>query len=424
MRIFSTIQISIKAMLANKLRTMLTVLGMVIGIASVIIVYSAGSGIESLILGQIESFGTDIVQTEIKVPNNKKGIKEDTQSSINIATGIQVTTLNLDDAEEIKKLSNIKDGYAAIIGQEQVSFHNENKKTMLLGVSSSYIDIDKSEIDYGRFFTENEDKSLSKVVVIGSKIKEKLFGQNNPIGKFIKIKKTKFKVIGVIKEKGAVMIMDFDDFIYVPIRTLQKRILGINYIMYTVHQLEDLSIGDKTAEDIRMLLRERHNIIKPDIVNDISRDDFRVTTMSEMMDMLGTVTGAITLLLLAIVAVSLVVGGVGIMNIMYVVISERTGEIGLRKAVGASNSDIVKQFLIESILITLTGGMIGILLGILISYFIYLGANYFGLDWRFKIPIKAYFVSLGFSTFFGIVFGVYPAKKASKLEPVEALNKL
>jgi len=424
MRIFSTIQISIKAMLANKLRTMLTVLGMVIGIASVIIVYSAGSGIESLILGQIESFGTDIVQTEIKVPNNKKGIKEDTQSSINIATGIQVTTLNLDDAEEIKKLPNIKDGYAAIIGQEQVSFHNENKKVMLFGVSSSYIDIDKSEIDYGRFFTENEDKSLSKVVVLGSKIKEKLFGQNNPIGKFIKIKKTKFKVIGVIKEKGAVMIMDFDDFIYVPIRTLQKRILGINYIMYTVHQLEDLSIGDKTAEDIRMLLRERHNIIKPDIVNDISRDDFRVTTMSEMMDMLGTVTGAITLLLLAIVVVSLIVGGVGIMNIMYVVISERTGEIGLRKAVGASNSDIVKQFLIESILITLTGGMIGILLGILISYFIYLGANYFGLDWRFKIPIKAYFVSLGFSTFFGIVFGVYPAKKASKLEPVEALNKL
>ena len=424
MRIFSTIQISIKAMLANKLRTMLTVLGMVIGIASVIIVYSAGSGIESLILGQIESFGTDIVQTEIKVPNNKKGIKEDTQSSINIATGIQVTTLNLDDAEEIKKLPNIKDGYAAIIGQEQVSFHNENKKVMLFGVSSSYIDIDKSEIDYGRFFTENEDKSLSKVVVIGSKIKEKLFGQNNPIGKFIKIKKTKFKVIGVIKERGAVMTMDFDDFIYTPIRTLQKRILGINYIMYTVHQLEDLSIGDKTAEDIRMLLRERHNIIKPDIVNDISRDDFRVTTMSEMMDMLGTVTGAITLLLLAIVVVSLVVGGVGIMNIMYVVISERTGEIGLRKAVGASNSDIVKQFLIESILITLTGGMIGILLGILISYFIYLGANYFGLDWRFKIPIKAYFVSLGFSTFFGIVFGVYPAKKASKLEPVEALNKL
>ena len=424
MRIFSTIQISIKAMLANKLRTMLTVLGMVIGIASVIIVYSAGSGIESLILGQIESFGTDIVQTEIKVPNNKKGIKEDTQSSINIATGIQVTTLNLDDAEEIKKLPNIKDGYAAIIGQEQVSFHNENKKVMLFGVSSSYIDIDKSEIDYGRFFTENEDKSLSKVVVLGSKIKEKLFGQNNPIGKFIKIKKTKFKVIGVIKERGAVMTMDFDDFIYTPIRTLQKRILGINYIMYTVHQLEDLSIGDKTAEDIRILLRERHNIIKPDIVNDISRDDFRVTTMSEMMDMLGTVTGAITLLLLAIVVVSLVVGGVGIMNIMYVVISERTGEIGLRKAVGASNSDIVKQFLIESILITLTGGMIGILLGILISYFIYLGANYFGLDWRFKIPIKAYFVSLGFSTFFGIVFGVYPAKKASKLEPVEALNKL
>ncbi len=424
MRIFSTIQISIKAMLANKLRTMLTVLGMVIGIASVIIVYSAGSGIESLILGQIESFGTDIVQTEVRVPNNKKGMKADTQSSMNIATGVQTTTLNLDDAEKIKKLPNIKNGYAAIIGQEQASFHNENKKTMLLGVSSSYIDVDKSEIDYGRFFTENEDKSLSKVVVIGSKIKEKLFGQNNPIGKFIKIKKTKFKVIGVIKEKGAVMIMDFDDFIYVPIRTLQKRILGINHVMYTVHQLKDLSIGDKTAEDIRILLRERHNIVKPDIVNDISRDDFRVTTMSEMMDMLGTVTGAITLLLLAIVAVSLVVGGVGIMNIMYVVISERTGEIGLRKAVGASNSDIVKQFLIESILITLAGGIIGVLFGILISYFIYLGANYFGFDWRFKIPVKAYFVSLGFSTFFGIIFGVYPAKKASKLEPVEALNKI
>ena len=225
-----------------------------------------------------------------------------------------------------------------------------------------------------------------------------------------------------MKERGAVMTMDFDDFIYVPIKTLQKRILGIDHAMYMVHQLEDLSIGEKTANNIRVLLRERHNIEKPKIAGNVGRDDFRVTTMSEMMDMLGTVTGAITLLLLAIVAVSLVVGGVGIMNIMYVVVSERTGEIGLRKAVGASNSDIVKQFLIESIIITIMGGIIGVLFGILISYFIYIGANYFGLDWRFKIPVKAYFISLGFSAFFGLVFGVYPAKKASKLEPVDALR--
>jgi putative ABC transport system permease protein len=182
-------------------------------------------------------------------------------------------------------------------------------------------------------------------------------------------------------------------------------------------------MAEVTADEIRFILRENHNISAPSEVGDISKDDFRVVTMTEMMEMLDVITGAITLLLLAIVIISIIVGGVGIMNIMYVIVSERTSEIGLRKAVGAKFKDIMSQFIVESILITVIGGLIGIFIGILFSYLISVGANYFGLDWRFSIPYKAYFVAFGFSLVFGVIFGVYPAAKAARMEPVEALRK-
>lgn len=420
------IKISAKNLQDNLVRTGLTVLGIVVGIASVIVVFAAGEGINDLILSQIESFGTDIIETEIKVPSDKKGTKAEQQSATRLATGMQITTLTLKDMEDVENLPNIRDGYVGIMSQEQVSYGNERKKAFLLGTTASYIDIDKSEIEFGRFFTESEDKSLSRVVVLGSKIKEKLFGDSNAIGKSIKIKNNKFRVIGVMEERGAVMTMDFDDYVYVPIRTLQKRMMGVDYVTYMVHRLYDLSISEETAAEVRSILRENHDLPNPEILpsgeEDTSKDDFRVVTMDEMLDTLGVVTNALTILLLAIVAISLIVGGVGIMNIMYVIVSERTNEIGLRKAVGANFNIIMAQFLIESILVTLVGGVIGILFGLLISYLIYLGANFYGLDWNFAVPFRAYVVAIIFSLFFGVIFGIFPARKAAKLDPIEALR--
>lgn len=439
MGIWAIIKISLRSIKGNKTRTGLTVLGIVIGIASVIIVYSAGEGISGLVYKQVESFGgTDLIETEVKAPSGKKGIAAEQQSAIAIAQGAQITTLTLEDMADVSKLPNIKNAYAAILGQEQVNYADQSKKTFIFGTTASIIDIDKTEIDYGRYFSDAEDKSEAPVAVLGYKIKDKLFGSSDPIGKYIKIRKVKFLVIGVAKERGAVMTLDYDNFVYAPIRTLQKRILGIDHIMFMIHQLKNPDLADQTAEEARLVIRANHNLasipleFKPgelaiknigEGMTDISKDDFRVVTMKESLGVLDTVTGAITLMLLAIVAISLVVGGVGVMNIMYVIITERTAEIGLRKAVGARFNDIMFQFLIESLIITLLGAVAGVLAGVGASYLISLGANYYGLDWRFLVPLKAYYVSLGFAVVFGLGFGIYPARKAARLDPIEALRQ-
>ncbi|MCK5060022.1 MAG: ABC transporter permease [Candidatus Pacebacteria bacterium] len=426
MSILAIIKISLTAMWNNKVRTGLTVLGVVIGIASVIIVFSAGEGINSLILGQIESFGgSDMIETEIKVPSSKKGGASEMQSGTNLAMGVQVTTLTLDDVDDINKLPNVVDSYAGIMAQEQVSYGNELRKAYLFGTTASFIELDQSEVESGRFFTEAEDKSLARVAVLGYKMKEKLFGESDPLGRYIKIRKEKFRVIGVLEERGAVMVIDFDDFIYAPVRTLHKKIMGIDHVTFTMHKVADVEKIEDTQEQIRYILRENHNLPHPEGQTDwmgMPKDDFRVVSMTESMEIMGTVTGAITLLLLAIVAISLIVGGVGIMNIMYVVVSERTREIGLRKAVGAKYRDIMMQFLIESILITIIGGLVGIIFGVAVSFLISYGANSYGLDWNFDVPMRAFFVSLGFSVIFGVLFGLYPARKAARLDPIEALR--
>lgn len=404
-------------MLANKARSALTVLGIVIGIASVIVVYSAGEGIFSLVLGQVESFGTDIIQTEVRVPSVKsKGDKGQMESANSMALGVQVTSLTLQDMEDVAKSKNIKNAYASMFAQEQVSYSGELKKAFIYGVSPSFTKIDSTKVATGRFFTDAEDRSLANVIVIGQKVKDKLFADNEAIGKLVTIRKEKYEVIGVMESRGAVMFMDFDDFIYMPIRTLQKKVMGVDYITMMVHQLVDVGKGEDTAEEARYIIRANHNITDPD------RDDFRTTTMTEALATLKTITGAVTLLLLGIVIISLIVGGIGIMNIMYVIVSERTAEIGLRKAVGASYRQIMNQFLLESTLITLIGGIIGIIVGLILSYLIALGARYFGLDWRFIVPAKAYLVSLVFSLIFGVLFGLYPARQAAKLDPIEALR--
>lgn len=417
MKIREVVKLSLLSMLRNKTRTALTVLGMVIGIASIVIVFSTGEGIRSLIVGQIEAFGTNTIQTEVRVPSSKKGNEGDMESAGAIASGIQVTSLNEKDLEDIKRIPNINDGYGAILSQETISYLNETKKAFLFGVSASYIDIDNSELASGYFFSESDNSSLFQVVVLGSKVAEDIFKGDDPIGKTVTIKRGRYQVIGVLKERGATVGFDFDSMTILPVKTLQKKIMGIDYFMYTIHRVVNPELAEETAETMRDILRENHSISNPD------RDDFRVTTMKEMLETSKDVTNSITILLLLIVIVSLVVGGVGILNVMYVIVSERTPEIGLRKALGAKFSDIMKQFLIESILITLIGAILGILLGMIFSFIVFLLANYFGLDWKFSVPLKSFGVALLFAIFFGVIFGLFPARKAGKLDPVEALRK-
>ncbi len=404
-------------MRSNKSRSFLTVLGIMIGIASVVIVYSAGEGIRGLLVGQIEAFGTNIIETEIKIPTAKKGTSGDTESAMAMAAGVQVTTLKDKDLEDIKKIPNITEGYAAVMAQEKVTYNNESRKANLFGVSGSFLSIDSAKVETGTFFTEEDDNALSQVAVLGSKMKEKLFGDSDALGRYISIRQSKFKVIGVMKSKGATMGMDFDDYVYVPIKTLQKKIMGIDYAMYMIHQFKDQSLVSDTAEEIKRVLRLNHEITNPD------KDDFRVVTMDEMMGTLDTVTDAMTWLLLGIVVISLVVGGVGILNIMYVIVSERTAEIGLRKAVGANYRDIMTQFLVEAVLITMIGAALGIIFGVLVAWLIALGASATGFSWPFRVPLRAFVVSIVFAFVSGISFGVYPARRAAKMDPIEALRK-
>ncbi len=425
-KIFLSFKIALETLKGYKTRTALAILGVTIGMASIVIVFSAGEGVSSLVMGQIESYGAETIQTEVKVPSSKKGAASEIQSGASLLTGVQITTLTIDDMKEILKLPNINSAYGAIMMQEPVVYGNEMKRVSVFGVSSSFIDIDRTEIDYGRFFTESDDKALAQTAVIGSKIKNKLFGESDAIGRSIRIRNVRFKVIGVTRPQGAVMGMDFDDFIYIPVKTMQKRVAGINYLNYILSKVKDVSLAEDTAEQMRVLLRERHGIAPSEEIReswaDTGKDDFRVTTMAEMVDMLGVVTNALTYLLLAVVAISLLVGGVGIMNVMYVIVNERTPEIGLRKATGANYSDIMWQFLSESILITFFGGLAGMVIGVLISYLIFLGATAFGFDWHFIIPIRAFVTAIIFSFVFGIIFGVYPARKAARMDPIEALR--
>lgn len=413
-------------MAANKVRTSLTALGMVIGITAIMIVFSAGEGIKQILNSQVESFGTNIIHTEVKTPTNKSKGNADASGAMAIAMGTQITTLKLKDLEDIEKLPNITGGYGVVMGQDLATYGPERKKITLMGVSPSYINIDKSEIEAGRFFTEQEDKSLDKVAVIGSKIKNDFFGDQDPIGKEIKIGKNKFQIIGTLKERGGGMGMDYDTYVYIPVRTAQKKVLGIDYLLYMEATFKDASQQDDTAEQMREILRSNHDIT-PDIDPAtgkplLNKDDFRTVTMDEMLSILGTVSAATTYLLLGIVAISLLVGGVGIMNIMYVIVSERTREIGLRKAVGARLHDILGQFLLESVFVTLFAAIIGMTLGTAISYLMAIVAQSQNLEWNFVMPIRAYATAIIFSALFGVVFGLFPAKKAANMDPITALR--
>lgn len=397
----------------NKARTVLTILGIVIGIASVIGVLSTGHSIKQFIIDQVSIFGTDFIEIEVKVPS--KG-KTSSENASGLAMGINVTTLKLDDYDAVLKHPNIKDGYAGTITQELATYRDNNRKIVIFGTSAGFDQADSGELAAGRFFDEDEDKGLAQVVVLGSALKDKLFENEDPIGKSIRIKGKNYNVIGVMEKRGGGSFFDMDEMAFIPIRTIQKKIMGVDYLLMMFFRMKDTSISQLTALELTDIMREQHDITDP------VKDDFSVNTMDEMVEILDTITGAISLLLFAIGIISLIVGGVGIMNIMYVSVSERVFEIGLRKAIGAKPKDILNQFLLEAVIVTFIGGVIGIILGFLITYGISVVAAQFNFDWPFAFKIQDVFTSTIISVLVGVVAGYYPAKKASTLDPVVALR--
>ncbi len=414
---FTAFQQSIKALFANPVRTGLTTLGIVIGIATVIMVLSAGAGFRSLIDSLLESYGTNTLFIETRVPpttrNREAGAFANDSSRAQSALG--VTSLVERDVEDVKRLPNVENGYGLVVGQKVVSYRGVEKNILFYGASADRFDVDKGTLREGRFYTPAEERGAAQVVILGGNLAKDLFGQDEPLGKLVRVGEINFEVIGVYNLRGSLSGGE-DDTLYMPLSTAQKKLLGIDHLLFAIIKVRDINQAQATAEDIRLALRDNHNITDP------YKDDFFVQTQADALNTFNTIFGAITLLLIAIAAISLIVGGVGIMNIMYVVVTERTAEIGLKKALGAKNSDILAEFLIESVLVTVIGGAAGIIFGSALGWLVSVAAAAGGLEWPFVIPLYSIAIAFGVSAAIGIGFGVLPAYSAAKLDPVEAMR--
>lgn len=410
---YQAIKISLRNLWSYKVRSLLTILGMVIGITAVIVIFSSGGGLKVLLHQQIDQFGSDLIEVEVKTPATAQ------ISAANVASqamGATITTLKLADMEAAKKLSNVADGYAAIMAQEQVTYQNETKRAIVFAVSSSAQDIDRTKVAVGRFFSSEEDEGLARVVVLGSEMKKILFGDLEPIGKYVKIRQMNFRVIGVMEPRGSYTFMNMDEIVYIPVQTAQKLLLGIDHIVMFMVKVRDGKLAGQTVADLQQMMKQRHNAFTAD------KEDFAVISMEQAKAIMDTVFNYLTFLLIALAAISLLVGGVGIMNVMFVSVRERTYEIGLRKAVGATNKSILWQFLIETAIVALVAGIIGIIFGVLLSLLMSWAATSAGFAWPFVLPIWGVLTATIFSIAFGFIFGILPARTASKLDPIVALR--
>ena len=402
--------ISFNGLKAHKMRSILTILGIVIGIAAIILIMSLGAGAQDLILSQIQGLGSKTIAVapgrEPKGPTDIAQILSDSLKEKDL--------LELNKKTNVPMLKNIM---PIVFGGETAAFENETYRMTIFGASELIMDIFDLLPEKGFFFTEEDIKNNASVAVIGAKIKEELFGSSEALGEKIKIKNRSFTVIGVLPKKGQVSFFNFDEIAIVPYTTAQKYIFGIKYFHRFMIEAETENDIERTVSDIKTTLRNSHNITDPE------KDDFFIETQADLVSRISTITDILTLFLVAVAAISLIVGGIGIMNIMLVSVTERTNEIGLRKALGATKRNILSQFIFEAIILTVSGGVIGILLGVLFSLIAsFILSRFVGLNWQFSFPIEGTIIGFAVSAFIGLVFGFYPARKASMKNPIEALR--
>ena len=388
------------AVKSNKLRSLLTMLGIIIGITAVIVLLGLGFGIQDRIEGKISGLGSNIVAIH---PGSRSKYGSETTGALE--------SLSYKDYLAIKKLPNIKNASPLVHGQYVAVNGNKNWNTDISGVNSEYITMTDQKLIEGRLWTEKEYVNRERVVVLGKTVANNLFGEISPIGKKIRVNNMPFTVIGVLEPKGLLFGFDQDDRILAPFSTVQERIVGIDYLNAIVLTYSSIEVMPQVEVDVTNLLRAKHRLIGS------ADNDFTIMNSRDLMNFLGDTTQMLTLFLGSIASISLLVGGIGIMNIMLVSVTERTREIGIRKALGATYNMIVAQFLIEAIFISLSGGIIGMILGVSATKLVGLLTGiktviYFG-------PIIGSFI---FSVAVGLVFGLYPAQKAAKLNPIDALH--
>ena len=405
------IKTAYEGVIMHRSRSLLTILGIVIGITSVILILAIGASAQELVLREVQSFGPKNVF--ILPGKQPKGFSGFTGAIMN-------DSLKDEDIIALRRKENVPDAATVMPymeGSVTATFGSQQFSGSMLGGEQAIFRLFQLELADGTTFSDEDVAQRAGVVVIGSRVAEKLFEGDDPIGKHIKIRDKSYRVIGILKKKGQGAAAAYDSAFIMPYTTAQIYVMGVHYISHIIVEARSESAIKTMVRDIKTTMRERHDI------KDITKDDFYTMTMEDAAALLSTVTNILTILLTAIAAISLVVGGVGIMNIMFVSVTERTQEIGLRKAVGATNQDILRQFLFEALLLTLAGGIIGILIGwgggLAITYI--LGAAY-GMNFKFFFPLQGAIIGVLIAMAIGFIFGIFPARQASKKSPMEALR--
>ncbi len=403
MNLANLLKIALKALNNNKLRCFLTMLGIIIGVASVITMLAIGQGSKNSIKAQISEMGSNMIMIH---PGNMQrgGVRQSADD---------MQTLEVSDYEALKELPGVAAISPSVNSGGQLVNGNNNYPSSIYGVTTDYLDIRKFKVKDGAMFTDHDIKSAAKVCILGKTVVDNLFPNgDDPIGRVIRFGKIPLTVIGVLESKGTnSMGQDQDDVVIAPYTTVMKRILAIDYIQGIFASAADENQTDETIDAITEVLRTRHKI------KEYADNDFEIRSQQELSEMMNSTSDMMTVLLACIAGISLLVGGIGIRNIMYVSVTERTREIGLRMSIGARGIDILSQFLIEAVIISVSGGIIGILLGVIASWMVNVIA-------RWPVYIQLYSVVLSFAvcTVTGIFFGWYPAKKAASLDPIEAIR--
>lgn len=409
MRLRDVVPLSVKALLINKGRTILTMLGIVIGIASVILMVSVGQAAQQYLLSQVANFGSDFVAVA-----NGKG--DETRGGPPNPTIKQTLTLN--DYKNLKELPWPVAISADVVAQDLISYGSANTLSQVEGSTPGNPVIFNESMSVGSYFTDEDVNSHARVVVLGSKVADRLFGEENPLGKTIKVTKQPFRVLGVMAPAGTRFFSDADNSVYIPV-TAAMDLYNRTKINYIGIKAGDMPLN-RAVDLVRTEIRASHNIDNP--TGDLSKDDFQVTTQQDAVKSVAMIGTILQILLGSIASISLLVAGIGIMNIMYVTVTERTREIGLRKAVGAKSGDILGQFLWESILLTAIAGSLGVISGIAVAWIAIQIISSFQAGWVFLIPWDGAALGFGVSAAIGIVFGYFPARRAAHLNPIEALR--